>query len=95
MFSNKIIYKEYLKNEKIYNLILGDKNVSEDIKKKYEKYLNDRKKDLQDEIICIKKVILDLRKIYEKTADNYIKIEIEKNIIELNEKLGKKVMKVK
>ena len=95
MFSNKIIYKEYLKNEKIYNLILGDKNVSEDIKKKYEKYLNDRKKDLQDEIICIKKVILDLRKIYEKTEDNYIKIEIEKNIIELNEKLGKKVMKVK
>lgn len=92
MFSNKIIYKEYLKNEKIYEMILEDENISEEIKKKYEKYLNDRKKDLQNEIICIKNVISDLRKVYEKTADSYIKIEVERNIMELNKKLERKIV---
>ena len=91
MFSNKIIYKEYLKNKKIYNLILEDEKVPEEIKNKYKKYLDERKKDLENEIECIKKVIIDLRKLYEETNDSYMKIELERNITELSEKLERKI----
>ena len=80
MFSSEILAREYNKNIKIYNLIIEDENVNEKIKIKYKKYLEERKKEIELEKTELKNLLTDLREMYEKEVNNYLKIEIEKNI---------------
>ena len=80
MFSSEILSKEYEKNKKIYNLIIEDNNIDENIKIKYKKYLEDREKELQVEKDELEKLLLDLRKMYEKEKNEYLRVELEKNI---------------
>lgn len=80
MFSSEILAREYNKNIKIYNLIIEDEKVDKKIKIKYKKYLEERKKEIELEKSELKKLLADLREMYEKEVNNYLKIEIEKNI---------------
>ena len=80
MFSSEILAREYNKNIKIYNLIIEDEKVDKKIKIKYKKYLEERKKEIELEKSELKKLLADLREMYEKETNNYLKIEIEKNI---------------
>ena len=80
MFSSEILSKEYEKNKKIYNLIIEDNNIDENIKIKYKKYLEDREKEIKVEKDELEKLLLDLRKMYEKEKNEYLRVELEKNI---------------
>lgn len=80
MFSSEILSKEYEKNKKIYSLIIEDNNIDENIKIKYKKYLEDREKEIKVEKDELEKLLLDLRKMYEKEKNEYLRVELEKNI---------------
>ena len=80
MFSSEILSKEYEKNKKIYNLIIEDNNIDENIKIKYKKYLEDREKEIKVEKDELEKLLLDLRKMYDKEKNEYLRVELEKNI---------------
>ena len=80
MFSSEILSKEYEKNKKIYNLIIEDNNIDENIKNKYKKYLEDREKEIKVEKQELEKLLLDLRKMYDKEKNEYLRVELEKNI---------------
>ena len=80
MFSSEILSKEYEKNKKIYNLIIEDNNIDENIKIKYKKYLEDRENEIKIEKQELEKLLLDLRKMYEKEKNEYLRVELEKNI---------------
>lgn len=80
MFSSELLSKEYEKNKKIYSLIIEDNNIDENIKIKYKKYLEDREKEIKIEKEELEKLLLDLRKMYEKEKNEYLRVELEKNI---------------
>lgn len=80
MFSSTILAKEYKKNKKIYDLISEDDNITNEIKMKYKKYLEDREKEIVMEKKELEKMLIDLRELYKNEKNEYLKIEIEKNI---------------
>lgn len=80
MFSSEILSKEYEKNKKIYDLIIQDNNINENIKNKYKKYLEDREKEINKEKQELEKLLIDLRNMYKKEKNEYLRIELEKNI---------------
>ena len=91
MFGNYLITREYFKNKKLYNYIKEDKNIPKEIKEEYLVYLKDREIELEEEKKAIKKTIDELRELYNNIDDKYLKKEISNNIIELIEKLNKKI----
>ena len=80
MFNSEILSKEYVKNKKIYSMIVQDENVDSKLKMRYKKYLEDREKEIEFEKKELEKLLIDLRKIYEKEKNEYLRIELEKNI---------------
>ena len=80
MFNSEILSKEYVKNKKIYTMILQDENVDSKLKMRYKKYLEDREKEINIEKKELEKLLIDLRKMYEKEKNEYLRIELEKNI---------------
>ena len=80
MFSSELLSKEYKKNKKIYDLIIGDKNIMDEVKEKYKKYLDEREKEIKKEKEALEKLLVDLRNMYEKEENEYLRVELEKNI---------------
>ena len=66
MFSSELLSKEYKKNKKIYDLIIEDKNIMDEVKEKYKKYLDEREKEIKKEKEALEKLLVDLRNMYEK-----------------------------
>ena len=83
MFSNKLIKKEYEKNLEYFNMIKGDKNINEHIKKRYLDFLKKEEEELKKEKKLIEETVDNLRKIYEHVTDEYLKTEIKNNINEI------------
>ena len=83
MFSNKLIKKEYEKNLEYFNMIKGDKNINEHIKKRYLDFLKKKEEELKKEKKLIEETVDNLRKIYEHVTDEYLKTEIKNNINEI------------
>ena len=80
MFSSELLSKEYKKNKKIYDLIIGDENIMDEVKEKYKKYLDEREKEIKKEKEALEKLLVDLRNMYEKEENEYLRVELEKNI---------------
>ena len=80
MFSSELLSKEYKKNKKIYDLIIEDKNIMDEVKEKYKRYLDEREKEIKKEKEVLEKLLVDLRNMYEKEENEYLKFELEKNI---------------
>ena len=80
MFSSELLSKEYKKNKKIYDLIIEDKNIMDEVKEKYKKYLDEREKEIKKEKEALEKLLVDLRNMYEKEENEYLRVELEKNI---------------
>tara|TARA_B100000963_G_scaffold202727_1_gene176501 strand:- start:29 stop:298 length:270 start_codon:yes stop_codon:yes gene_type:complete len=83
MFSNKLIKKEYEKNLKFLNMIKQDKNIDDNIKKRYLEFLKKEDEEIKKEKKIIEETIDNLRKIYEHITDEYLKTEIKNNINEI------------
>ena len=80
MFSSELLSKEYKKNKKIYDLIIEDKNIMDEVKEKYKRYLDEREKEIKKEKEALEKLLVDLRNMYEKEENGYLRVELEKNI---------------
>ena len=83
MFSNKLIKKEYEKNLEFLNMIKQDKNIDDNIKKRYLEFLKKEDEEIKKEKKLIEETIDNLRKIYEDITDEYLKTEIKNNINEI------------
>ena len=83
MFSNKLIKKEYDKNLKFLNMIKQDKNIDDNIKKRYLEFLKKEDEEIKKEKKIIEETIDNLRKVYEEITDEYLKTEIKNNINEI------------
>lgn len=83
MFSNKLIKKEYEKNLEYFNMIKGDENINEHIKKRYLDFLKKEEEELKKEKKLIEETVDNLRRIYEYVTDEYLKTEIKNNINEI------------
>ena len=81
MFSSELLSKEYKKNKKIYDLIIEDKNIMDEVKEKYKKYLDEREKEIKKEKEALEKLLVDLRNMYEKEENEYLRVELEKILI--------------